>query len=57
MANFITAVSSVVTAGIGWMGDYVGAITAEGNEMLLLFVAVPFVGLGIGLLKRMISIN
>lgn len=57
MAAFLTAVGSVVTAAIGWMGDYVGAITTEGNEMLLLFIAIPLVGLGIGLIRRMIAVN
>lgn len=57
MSAFLTAVGSIVTAAIGWMGDYVGAITSQGNEMLMLFIALPLVGTGIGLLKRMISIN
>lgn len=57
MATFLTSVGSIVTAAIGWMGSYVGAITAEGNEMLLFFLAFPLVGTGISLIKRMISIN
>lgn len=57
MASFLSTVTSIVTAAIGWMGTYIGAITAEGNEMLLVFMALPLVGLGIGLIRRMISIN
>lgn len=58
MAALISAVSSLVTGAIGWMSDYVTAITASGNELLLLCcVAVPLVGLGVGLLKRLITIK
>lgn len=57
MSAILTNVSSVVTAAIGWMGDFVTAITATGNEVLLLFVIVPLVGLGVGLLRRLINVN
>lgn len=54
----ISAVGSLVTGAVGWLGDYVEAITAEGNTVLLLFVvAVPLVGLGVGLLKRLFRVN
>lgn len=56
MAAIITNITSVVTAAIGWVTSYVGAITAEGNEILLLFVITAFVGLGIGLLSRLIHL-
>lgn len=56
MAALVTSVTTLVTAAVGWMGSYVAAITSEGNEVLLLgAVAVPLVGLGVGLLKRLIS--
>lgn len=58
MASMIAAVSALVTASVGWIGDYIGAITAEGNELLLLCcVAVPLVGLGVGLVRRLISLK
>ena len=56
MSAILTAVGSVVTAAIGWMTQFVGSITASGNEILMLFVIVPLVGLGVGLLKRLISV-
>lgn len=56
MATILTNVGSIVTAAIGWMGDFVSAITSTGNELILLFVVIPVVGLGIGLLKRLISV-
>lgn len=55
MSGAITAITSVVTATVGWIGQYMGAITAEGNELLLIFFAMPLVGLGIGALKRLAS--
>lgn len=56
MSGILTTVGDVVTSAIGWMGDFASLITAEGNEIMLLFVLLPLVGLGIGLLKRMISL-
>lgn len=54
MASLITSVTSVVTAAIGWMGDYADAIAA--NDILVLgVVAVPLVGLGAGLLGRLLK--
>lgn len=55
MADVITAISAVVTATVGWISDYMGAITATGNELLLVFFAIPLVGLGIGAIKRLVA--
>lgn len=58
MAALITSITSVVTAAVGWVGSWAGTITADGNEVLLLLaVAVPLAGFGIGALRRMININ
>lgn len=58
MAALISAIGSFVTGAISWMGEYVSAITASGNEVLLLaVVCVPLVGLGAGLVKRLVSIR
>lgn len=58
MSALVTAVGTLVTGAISWMTEYVTAITASGNELLLLgCVAVPLVGLGAGLLRRLISIK
>lgn len=54
LASILSDVGSIVTAAISWIGDYIEAIAA--NPLLLLFVIVPLVGLGIGLIKRMISL-
>lgn len=49
----LAAIGQVVTAVITWVGAYMGAIMASGNELLLVFFALPLVGLGIGALKRL----
>lgn len=56
MSAVLTNVSSIVTSAISWLTSYIGVVTAQGNELLLLFVCVPLVGLGVGLLRRMISL-
>lgn len=62
MAGILTNITALVTAAIGWVGQYVGAITKAatsstgGNELLLLFVIVAFVGTGIGLINRIIKL-
>ncbi len=55
MDALITNVGKVVTAGMNWLGDAVTAVTASGNELLLLFVTVGFIGTGIGLMRRLIG--
>ena len=55
MADTIAAISAVVTATVTWIGDYMGEITATGNELLLVFFALPLVGLGIGAIKRLVG--
>lgn len=49
----MTAVGSVVTAGITYMGQFATAITSH-TILVLGVVAVPLVGLGAGLLGRML---
>lgn len=55
MDNIITNVGKVVTAGMGWLADAVETVTASGNELLLLFCCVGFIGTGIGLMRRIIG--
>ena len=53
MSALITAVTSYVTAAIGWMGQYATAITS--NDLLVLgVVAVPLVGVGATLIGKML---
>lgn len=55
LAAVIAAITQVVTGVISWIASYMGAITAEGNELLLVFFALPLVGLGIGAIKRLVG--
>lgn len=53
--GILTDVGNLVTSGISWMGDFLTEITADTSKILVTFVvAVPLVGLGVGLLKRLI---
>lgn len=46
---------SLVTKAFEWVGDAITAITSDTSGMLVTFVvAVPLVGLGVGLFKRLI---
>lgn len=54
IATLLSSVSDIVTSGITWVGSFVGAIT--GNPLILMFVLVSMVGLGIGLIKRLIRL-
>lgn len=52
MSELMTAIGTIVTNAITWMGNFVTFITS--NPLVLAFVIVSFVGLGIGLLMRLI---
>jgi len=54
MEAIMSTVTSVFTTGLQMVGELVTTITAQGNEILLLFTMIPIVGLGIGLFKRVI---
>lgn len=51
----VADVGSIVTGGISWIGSFVAAITS--HPLLLLMAIIPLVGLGVGLLKRLFSVN
>ena len=53
MADIVTSVGSFVTSAVAWIGSYVDSIT--GQPLLLAFTLVSFVGLGVSLIKRIIS--
>lgn len=54
VSSILTDVGSLVTAAIGWVGQFANAIT--GNPLLLIFVVTAFVGLGVGLISRIIRL-
>ena len=56
MTAVFSMISTLVTNAIGWMGDFADEIVS--NNILALFViAIPLVGLGVGLLKRLIRVR
>ena len=66
MSGILSGITSIFTAAIGWVGEVAEAIagttTANGvtsfdNPILLLFCALPLVGLGVGLFRRLINVN
>lgn len=54
MATLLSNVTSMVTEAITWVQMFVTCITD--NPLLLMFVVVAFVGLGVGLIKRLIRL-
>lgn len=55
LAEIVTSVGTVFTAAVGWVGDVAGTIVD--TPILLMFCILPLVGLGVGLFKRLISVN
>ena len=54
IATLLTSVGSVFTKVIGWVGDVASTIAGE-PILLLACVGIPLCGLGIGMLKRLLS--
>lgn len=54
MSEIITSVTALVTAAVTWIEAFVGVITKQ--PLLLMFVIVSFVGLGVGLIKRLMRL-
>lgn len=53
MATLITDVGSIVTGSVSWIQSIATAIT--GSPLLLFFTLFGFVGVGIGLVRRIIG--
>ena len=54
IATILSNVSALVTEAIKWVSSFVGAITS--NPLILMFVIVAFVGLGVGLIRRLVRL-
>lgn len=54
MDAILSSVTSLVTAAINWVTSFVGVVVAQ--PLLLMFVIVSFVGLGVGLIGRLIRL-
>ncbi len=54
IATLLSSIGEVFTSAIGWAGT-VGS-TIVSTPILLLFCAIPLVGLGVGLFKRLLNV-
>lgn len=54
LATILADVSSIVTSALSWASSVVTFIIA--NPIVMIFVLIPLVGLGIGMVRRMISL-
>ena len=54
MTEILSSIGSIFTSANGWAGK-VGE-TVVGTPLLLLFCAIPLVGLGVGLFKRLLNV-
>lgn len=57
MSTLLSNISLIITAAFGWVTEAVECITASGNELLLLSCVIPFIGIGVSLLKRLLSVR
>lgn len=55
MDAILTPVGQVFTQAVTWVGTV--AQTIMDTPILLCFTIIPLVGLGVGLFKRLISVN
>ena len=54
MADMVTAISVMVSGAVTWVTTFVETIV--GAPMLLFFVVLSVVGLGVGLIRRIIRL-
>lgn len=54
VSTIVTDVTTLVTEAVKWVGSFIDAITS--NPLILTFVIVSFVGLGVGLIKRLVKV-
>lgn len=54
MATLISTITDVFTAAVGWVGTV--ATTIASNPLLLVGCVLGFIGIGVGLFKRMFNI-
>ena len=55
MSAILTAVGTIFTSAVGWVGTVADTIADE--PLLLVFAVIPLIGLGVGLFKRLINVN
>ena len=55
MSSLLSDAGLIVTEALDWVNQVVAVIT--GNPLLLLFAVLPLVGLGIGLVRRLLNVQ
>lgn len=55
MDGFIANITSLVTAAVKWMGQFWAEISGD-PILLTVVIGIPLIGLGIGLLTRLIRV-
>ena len=55
MDGFIANITSLVTASVDWMGQFWAEISSD-PILLTVVIGIPLIGLGIGLLTRLIRV-
>ena len=54
MTSLLSTVTEVFTAAVGWVGTVADTITGE--PLLLIGVVLGFIGVGVGLFRRMLNV-
>ena len=54
MSDVISAIGEVFEGALGWAGTV--ATTVTGNPLLLFGVVLGFIGVGVGLFKRLLNV-
>lgn len=54
ITTIVSTITEIFTAAIGWVGTV--AETVSSNPLLLFGVVIGFVGLGVGLFKRLLHV-
>lgn len=54
MTELLATIGSVFTAAVGWVGTV--ATTIAGEPLLLIGCVMGFIGVGVGLFKRMFNV-
>lgn len=54
ISELLSSSTEIVTSALTWVGQVVDTIT--GNPLLLLFVILALVGLGVGLVARLLHV-
>lgn len=57
MQDILNSIVAVVASVSNMVGTWLGVIFADGNEFLAFCTILPLVGIGIGLLKRLITVK